>query len=73
MRGLRRRNALAADACVACGAGFLAALRLADGPVLELPVVGDLGRLSRGQRLGAAAGLVSVLLLLVALLGVLTG
>ena len=64
-------NALTDSACSACGAGFLAGLRESEGPLLELPVVGDLGALSRGQRLGLAAGVVLVVIALVALLGVL--
>ena len=64
-------NALTDSACAACGAGFLAGLRESEGPLLELPVVGDLGALSRGQRLGLAAGVVLVVIALVALLGVL--
>ncbi len=66
-------NALSQDTCTACGAGFLAGLRASEGPLLELPVVGDLAALSRGQRLGLAAGVVLALLALIALLGVLSG
>ena len=65
-------NALSDDACEGCGAGFLAGLRDAEGPLLALPGVGDLGALSRAQRLGLAAGVVLVLSLLVLLLGVLS-
>lgn len=65
-------NALTDSACAACGAGFLSSLRDTEAPLLELPVVGDLGKLSRGQRLGLAAGVVLALLALVALLGLLT-
>jgi len=64
-------NALTDGACSACGAGFLAGLRETEGPLLELPVVGDLGALSRAQRLGLAAAVVLVVITLVALLGVL--
>ena len=64
-------NALTDSACSACGAGFLAGLRESEGPLLELPVVGDLGALSRGQRLSLAAGVVLVVIAVVALLGVL--
>ena len=64
-------NDLTHSACAGCGAGFLAGLREAEGPLLELPVVGDLGALSRAQRLGLAAGVVLVVMALVALLGVL--
>jgi len=64
-------NALTDSACSACGAGFLAGLRETEGPLLELPMVGDLGALSRAQRLGLAAAVVLVVITLVALLGVL--
>ena len=64
-------NDLTYSACAGCGAGFLAGLREAEGPLLELPVVGDLGALSRAQRLGLAAGVVLAVITLVALLGVL--
>ena len=64
-------NDLTHSACAVCGAGFLAGLREAEGPLLELPVVGDLGALSRAQRLGLAAGVVLAVIALVALLGVL--
>lgn len=64
-------NPLTADACGACGAGFLAGLREADGPLLELPVVGDLTRLSRAQRLMLALGVVLAVLALTAVLGLL--
>lgn len=60
-------NALTVNACVACGAGFLARLRESEPPLLVLPGVGDLSRLGRGQALGLAAGVVLVVLLLVAL------
>ena len=64
-------NDLTDSACRACGSGFLAGLRDAEGPLLELPVVGDLGAMSRAQRLGLAGGVVLAVIALVALLGVL--
>ena len=64
-------NDLTDSVCAACGAGFLAGLKAAEGPLLELPVVGDLGAMSRGQRLGLAGGVVLAVIALVALLGVL--
>ena len=64
-------NDLTHSACAGCGAGFLAGLREAEGPLLERPVIGDLGALSRAQRLGLAAGVVLAVIALVALLGVL--
>lgn len=66
-------NPLTAAACTACGAGFLAGLREAEGPLLELPGVGDLTRLSRGQRMGLALAVVLVVVALTALLGLLLG
>lgn len=65
-------NGLTAPACGACGAGFLASLRADQGPLLELPVVGDLGAMSRAQRLGLAFGAVLVLLALIVVLGLLS-
>lgn len=64
-------NPLDRDACAACGAGFLSGLRASEEPLLVLPVVGDLGALSRAQRLGLAAGVVLAVVLLTALLGLL--
>ena len=64
---------LTLPACAGCGAGFLAGLREAEGPLLELPVVGDLEALSRAQRLGLAAGVVCAVLVLVLALGLLIG
>ncbi|HWG94610.1 MAG TPA: hypothetical protein VNU66_10335, partial [Mycobacteriales bacterium] len=66
-------NGLDLDACAACGAGFLTALRAEEPPLLVLPGVGDVTRLGRGQRLALAAGVALVLALLVGLLGLLTG
>ena len=66
-------NPIAADACTGCGAGFLAGLRETEGPLLELPGVGDLTRMSRGQRLGIAFGVVLAVVALTALLSLLFG
>ena len=57
-------------ACAACGAGFLAPLH-EDGPVLVLPLVGDVSRLSQAQRLGLALGIVLLVVLLTSLLAAL--
>lgn len=65
-------NAITSDSCLACGAGFLAGLRESEGPLLELPGVGDLTRMSRGQRMLVAFGVVLAVLALVALLGLLS-
>ena len=64
-------NDFAAADCADCGEGFLAELRVSDGPLLELPVVGDFGALSRTQRLSAAVGVVLVVLVVFVLLGLL--
>jgi hypothetical protein len=66
-------NSYAVSACGACGTGFLAGLRESEGPLLELPVVGDLNALSRGQRLGLAAVVVFAVIALTALVTVLFG
>jgi hypothetical protein len=57
-------NPLDADRCGACDTPFLADLSRAEPALLVLPVVGDVGRLSRAQRvlfgLGASVGAVAV-------------
>ena len=63
-------NDFGLDACAACGAGFLAALR-DEAPALTVPGIGDLGRLSRGRRLALAAGIVLAVLVLTVILGLL--
>ena len=65
-------NVLAADVCASCGAGFLAGLRETE-PLLELPGVGDLTRLSRGQRLMIAFGVVGAIVVALAVLILLLG
>lgn len=60
------RNALALDACSACGASFLAAVR-DDKIALIVPGIGDLMTMSRGKRLGLAFGAVVVLVVPLAL------
>ena len=69
----RVANPIAANACVACGAGFLSGLRETEGPLLELPGVGDLTRMSRGQRMLVAFGVVLAFVALTALLGLVLG
>lgn len=61
-------NPLAAAACTACGADFLAQLRADEPPLLVLPGVGDLTRLGRGARTGGALALLVVVLALLVLL-----
>lgn len=58
-------NPLEAPVCGTCGSGFLAAA--SSRPKLVLPVVGDVGALSRGQRIGAALAVVAMVLVPVAL------
>ncbi len=58
-------------ACTVCGATFLARLRTDETPSLVLPLVGDVARFTRTQRLLGACGaalLFSLLFLLVGLL-----
>jgi hypothetical protein len=62
-------NAMADDTCSACGRHFLAGLREDQPPLLELPVVGDITKLSRGHRLALAFGLIVAVLVLTLLLG----
>jgi hypothetical protein len=52
--------------------GFLAAAR-DTGPLLELPVVGDITRFSRGQRLAMVAGVVLLFAVLTLLIGLVLG
>jgi hypothetical protein len=65
-------NAMERSTCASCGAGFLAAAK-DDGPLLELPVVGDITRLGRGQRFALAGGVVLAFIVLTLLVGLLLG
>lgn len=65
-------TSLSETVCAGCGTGFLAGLRESEGPLLELPGVGDLTVLSRGQRLGLAAGVVLAVLVLTALVSLIS-
>ena len=65
-------NPIDRDTCAGCGAPFLAAAR-DSAPLLDLPLVGDITRLGRGQRIGLAAGVVVAFLLLIVLVGLLFG
>jgi len=69
--GCGQTNPVELMTCAACGTGFLADLRRQSGPVLALPLVGDVTLLSRGQRMGLAGGVVLLLMLLICLLGLL--
>lgn len=66
-------NAFTADTCLGCGAGFLAAVRDNEKPLLVLPLVGDLVSMSRAQRLALAFGVVIALVLVLLGLGLLLG
>jgi hypothetical protein len=54
--------AMALDACGDCGAGFLAGAR--SSTTTRLPIVGDVGTMSGGQRLLVGVGLMVVLMAL---------
>jgi hypothetical protein len=66
-------NPMAHDTCSACGRHFLAGVREGEGPLLELPVVGDITKLSRGQRVGIAVVVILVVLAMTVLLGLIFG
>jgi ribosomal protein L40E len=66
-------NPLDLDTCGACGSGFLSALREQEGPLLELPGVGDLTRLGRPQRLALAGAAALGVALMTFLSGVVLG
>ncbi len=61
-------NPITADSCAVCGQPFLAAMKVLDKPLLVLPVVGDIGAMSRGGRIGLAMALVAMLLVPLALI-----
>ena len=65
-------NPMNLDACAACGAGFLAGAR-SEGPLLELPVVGDITRMPRWQRFVLAGGVVLAFVVLTLLVGLVLG
>ena len=69
--GCGTANPLAQDTCSGCELAFLADLHQADAPSAVLPLVGDLLRLGRGQRVAAALALVVVLVGLAGLLALL--
>jgi ribosomal protein L40E len=59
------------DACHACGAGFLAGST--SQPSVRLPVVGDLGGMSRNQRLALGFGLCLVVMVVLVVLATVGG
>jgi hypothetical protein len=66
-------NPMAHDTCSVCGRHFLAGLREGEQPLLELPVVGDITKLSRGQRVAIAGAVIVVVLAFTVLLGLIFG
>ena len=64
-------NPFEATACLACGAGFLSAVRDGEAPLLVLPGVGDLTRMGRGQRLALAGGVVLAFVMATLVIGLL--
>jgi ribosomal protein L40E len=67
------RNAYDATTCGACGSGFLEQVRLSEGPLLVLPLVGDLSRLDKQQSLLLAVAVVAAFVMATLLVGVLLG
>jgi hypothetical protein len=61
-------NVLSASVCITCGGGFLAAMKQSEKSLLVLPVVGDLGAMSRGRRAALALGVAALIVLPLALL-----
>lgn len=59
------------DSCPDCGAGFLSGL--AKSTSTKLPLVGDVGRMSQGQRLLIGAGISVVLMVVFVLLAEIGG
>ena len=66
-------NPMARDTCSACNRHFLAGVREDEAPMLELPVVGDITKLSRGHRFAIAGGVVLAFLILTVLVGLIFG
>lgn len=66
------RNVLTATTCAACGGGFLAGLKDGEKPMLVLPLVGDVGAMTRGRRLALAAALIAAIVVPLAAVTLLT-
>jgi hypothetical protein len=64
-------NALDQDHCGACGTAFLADVARSEPPLLVLPVVGDVGRLSRTHRVLVGLAVSSAAVVLTGVLGLL--
>lgn len=56
-------NPMTSTICSVCGSAFLASEKNDSTPLLVVPGVGDIGRLSRAQRIGLALGAVTAVLL----------
>jgi hypothetical protein len=63
--------ALSLDACSECGAGFLSGATAT--AAARLPLVGDMGKMSQGQRLLVGVGISVVLMTLFVLLAAIGG
>lgn len=61
-------NPLDASSCASCGAPFLSAVGLSTRPSVVLPLVGDISRFSRTQRLLGGLGIALLVMLPVALI-----
>jgi hypothetical protein len=59
------------DFCNSCGAGFLASV--SDGASVRVPLVGDVSKITSGQRLALAAGVALSLMLVILLLATIGG
>lgn len=66
-------NPLDAAVCTTCGAGFLAAVAGTEPPLLVLPWLGDVSRLSKLHWAGIGVGLLLVLLAVIVGVGALLG
>ncbi len=69
----RATNPIDSDTCTSCGAGFLAALKAGEEPLLVLPGVGDLTQMGRGHRMLLAGAVVLAFVLLTLVVGLLLG
>ena len=66
-------NGVDRDTCAVCGSSLFALMRQGEKPLLVLPLVGDLTKLSRAQRLVLAAVVAGAFCVVIALLSVLLG
>jgi hypothetical protein len=59
------------DFCNSCGAGFLAGV--SDGATVRVPLVGDVSKITSGQRLALAGGVALSLMLVIVVLATIGG